>query len=479
MNYAGARPSDPSRPHSIEAEQCLLGAVIMNQDALNVVERRYPLVPDDFFEPVHQFLFEKISAAHNAGQRIDVGLVVAELRSMADTVLPGNMTVGAYVARLAAAATTVINAPDYARTIRELSDRRKLLDTAAMLTASAQGEASPHDCAAAAIEVLDEIATPAAQRDAIRVDIETASDRSLARMIKGMENPNIVTGVATGMPDIDDRTGGLQAGDLIILAGRPGMGKSGVAVAMVKAAAMNGVASLYFSLEMSEISLSDRILADLCYDNRDRITYESIARGRLPDDQAERVINAQRRLRGLPLTIELQGGLSLSQIAARARRHRSTLERKGGALGLIVVDHMHLVAASKRYSGQRVNEVTEISNGLKALAKELNVPVLALAQLSRQVETRDERRPTLSDLRDSGAIEQDADLIIFLYREAYYLERTKSDNEDIDQKREARLQEVRNALEANIAKNRNGEGGLVNLFFDAGCNAIRTASRWV
>jgi replicative DNA helicase len=193
--------------------------------------------------------------------------------------------------------------------------------------------------------------------------------------------------------------------------------------------------------------------------------------------QAARVIEARRRLADLPLTIETQGGLSMSQIATRARKLNDRLDKKGQRLGLLIVDHMHIVAASSRYAGHKVHEVTEISAGLKALAKELEVPVLALAQLSRQVEARDNKRPGLSDLRESGAIEQDADLIIFLYREAYYL-KDRIDDDAKEAARLDRLAEVQHKLEAAIAKNRNGPTATVELFFDAGCNRLDNYSRW-
>jgi replicative DNA helicase len=228
---------------------------------------------------------------------------------------------------------------------------------------------------------------------------------------------------------------------------------------------------------MNELSLADRVLSEMCFNHRDGITYETIARGTLTMSQATRIIEARRRLVDVPLTIETQGGLSMSQIATRARKHNDRLEKKGTRLGLLIVDHMHIVAASSRYSGQRVNEVTEISSGLKALAKELDVPVLALAQLSRQVESRDNKRPGLSDLRESGAIEQDADLIVFLYREAYYL-KDRLDDPQKEQARLDRLVEVQHRLEAAIAKNRNGPTHTVELFFDAGCNALGNYSRW-
>ncbi|WP_445490230.1 replicative DNA helicase [Rhodopseudomonas sp. RCAM05734] len=467
----------PVPPHSIEAEQAVIGAVIMNQEAFDVIERKQPLVPADFFEPLHQFLWERFQQEHAAGHRLDYRLAMIALGAAGGiAVAQSTMTVAKYAAQLAAAATTVVNAPDYARTIASLSARRKLIDAAEVMLINARSDMSPAECANIAIETIDECAAKP-NRGTARINIFDAAERSLQRMQVGMQNKGRISGVSTGVYDLDMKTGGLQPGDLIILAGRPGMGKSGVAVSIARAAAFNNFPTLYFSLEMGEVSLADRVLAEMCFDARDPVTYESIARGTLSVGQATRVIEARRRLVETPFSIEVQGGLALSQIATRARKHNQMLERKGMALGLLIVDHMHIMSASNRYAGQRVNEVTEISAGLKALAKELGVPVLALAQLSRQVEARDNKRPGLSDLRESGAIEQDADLIIFLYREAYYL-KDKIDDDAKDQARLDRLLEVQNKLEAAIAKNRNGPTCTVDLFFDAGCNALSTAGRW-
>lgn len=465
-------------PHSIEAEQALLGAVIMHGDAFDLVERRQPLQATDFFEPLHRFLWETFQNEHSAGRRLDHKLAVAAIGQHGSLEIPGDpgMTVAKYAARLAAEATTIINAPDYARVIREHSARRKLIDAAEVVLLNARSDMPPADCASMAIEAIDEC-TARQTRKVSRVDIYEAANRSLDRMQTGLQNSGRISGVLSGVSDLDSRLGGLQPADLIILAGRPGMGKSGVAVSIARAAAFDDVATLYFSLEMNELSLADRVLAEMCWDHRDAITYESIARGTLTMSQAARIIGARRRLEDLPLTIETQGGLTMSQIATRARKHNDKLDKRGKRLGLLIVDHMHIVAASSRYSGQRVNEVTEISSGLKALAKELEVPVLALAQLSRQVESRDNKRPGLSDLRESGAIEQDADLIIFLYREAYYL-KDRIDDPQKDQARLDRLVEVQHKLEAAIAKNRNGATHTVELFFDAGCNSLGNAARW-
>jgi replicative DNA helicase len=230
-------------------------------------------------------------------------------------------------------------------------------------------------------------------------------------------------------------------------------------------------------MEMIATSLADRVLSDLCFDRREPIQYFDISNGHLTNEQAERVIDASRTLGMLPLKIEQQALLTVSQIAARARKYKQALERDGKTLDIVFIDHMHIIKPSERYSGNRVGELTEISSGLKTLAKELNAPVVALAQLSRQVENRDDKRPTLSDLRDSGAIEQDADVIVFLYREAYYLERMMCADTVEEEKRLARLLEIQHQLEASIAKQRNGPTGRVPLFFDIASNAVRDSAR--
>jgi len=255
------------------------------------------------------------------------------------------------------------------------------------------------------------------------------------------------------------------------------MGKTAVGVSIAKAVAQAGIPSLFFSLEMGAPSLAFRVLADLCFEHHNPLEYFKIAKGELSTEQAQRVVDAQRQLRSLPLDIDQQDGLTISQIAARARKRNLQLARKGQRLGAIFVDHLHLVRPSSRYSGNRVGEITEISGSLKSLAKELDVAVIALAQLNRTVETRDVKRPTLADLRDSGSIEQDADTIVFLFRESYYLRDPISNNQAEEDKRIGRLMQVEHDLEANIAKQRSGPVGTVRLFCNIGANAIRNAAR--
>jgi replicative DNA helicase len=207
-----------------------------------------------------------------------------------------------------------------------------------------------------------------------------------------------------------------------------------------------------------------------------RLSYWKIVRGELADNQAGTVVDAVRDLRDLPLVIDPQPSLTVAQISARARKHARALERQGKTLDVVYVDHIHIIRPNDRYRGNRTAEITEISAALKALAKELDVAVVGLAQLNRSVEGRDDKRPTMADLRDSGSLEQDADLIVFLYREEYYLQRRCSDSSSED-KRIARLAEVRNKLELNIAKQRNGPTGSFEIFFDAASNAARDLDR--
>jgi replicative DNA helicase len=461
-------------PHSIEAEQCLLGAILINDAAFDAVAGI--VSADDFFEPINRFLFERMAEAKQQGRRLTVQLVGALLSNEIKGTDIQGVTVNQYVARLAAEATTIINAPDYARVIVENADRRRIIGAAENLALAARSQSpeAPASLAVEGMEILDGIAARHSSKHIADVPFTIASDRSIERMQRAMQCKGI-TGISTGLRDLDERLNGLQRGEFTILAGRPGMGKSGLAISSLRQTAQDGNNALLFSLEMSAESVSDRMLSDACFHPRSAVSYFDIARGKVSMDQAERVIDARRSLDSLSVRIDPQGGLTVAQIAARARRHKQRLERQGKTLDLLVVDHLHIIRPSARYSGNRTAEITEISAGLKALAKELNVPLVALAQLSRGVETRDDKRPTLADLRDSGSLEQDADVIIFLFREAYYLQAALNDSAK-NQARIARLAEVKNALEAHVAKQRNGPIGTVNLFFDPASNAARNIS---
>jgi replicative DNA helicase len=457
--------------HNIALEQGALGAVLMNNSALEIIERE--VSAGDFFEPLHSEIFEAFASARDAHGIIKPALVIASIGGDASQIIGDGMTRGQYIARLAAEACIAIHAKAYAKQIREFSNRRKILAMAETMSLGIQGNQPAADIAGGAIELLDEIAMAASAGSTPQVSIREANDKSLVRMQYGMQNPGKLAGMSWGLKGLDSKTGGLKRGELFILAGRPGMGKTALAVCIARATASAGEPAFLSSLEMGDVSVSDRSLADLAFDRRDPIPYYDIANGTLSDAQAQRVIEAARLQREWPLQIDPAPGLTVSQIAARARKHKQTLERQGRRLGPVIVDHMHIVRPSNRYSGARVNEVGEISAALKALAKELDVPVIALAQLSRALESRDDKRPTMADLRDSGTIEQDADAIIFVYREAYYLERSPGANAEQEALRVDRLIDAKDQLEAIVAKQRNGPTGTVHLFCNIACNAVR------
>ena len=269
----------------------------------------------------------------------------------------------------------------HARLVREFSNRRKLLAAAETLTMDIHANRPAGEAASAAIEGLDEIAVQASGA-APQVSIREADDEALAIMQHRMQNPGQLAGISWGPKSLDDKTGGLKTGELIILAGRPGMGKSALGVCIANAAAKAGKPVQFFSLEMSKASLASRGMADVAFDERAHSVLQN-DNGTLSVAQAERIIEAGRLRRDWPLEIDDRGGLTVSQIAARVRKHRQKLERQGKRLGLVIIDHMNLIKPSGRYSGAKVHEVTEISGALKVLAKEMAVPVLVLAQLNR------------------------------------------------------------------------------------------------
>src|SRR5712671_3269081 len=429
-------PSYRSAPHNIEAEQSLLGAILVNNDAFYRVSDF--LEPKHYFEPLHQTIYE------TAGSLIRMGKVATPVTLK--TFLPaetdiGGMTVGQYLARLAAEATTIINAQDYGRTIYDMALRRDLIRIG---------------------EDMVNVAFDAPVDFAPRAQIEDAE-----RQLDGR-----LSGVATGLRDLDSKMGGLQRSDLVIVAGRPGMGKTALATniayniakahrAEVQAdgtmKSVNGGIVGFFSCEMSAEQLATRILAE-----QTSISSSSIRRGGITEADFEKIRDYSIELQSLPLYVDETGGLSISQLTARARR----LKRQKG-LDLLVVDYIQLLQGSGKRSDNRVQEVTEITTSLKALAKELNVPVIALSQLSRQVESRDDKRPQLSDLRESGSIEQDADVVMFVYREEYYLANKEPRVGTPEyEKWQLDMSLVHGKAEVIIGKQRHGPTGTVELQFE-------------
>jgi replicative DNA helicase len=467
-----SEPTFRAAPHNIEAEQALLGAILVNNEAFYRVSDF--LEAKHFFEPIHQRIFEL------AGGLIRASKIATPVTLK--TFLPGDadiagLSVNQYLARLAAEATTIINAEDYGRTIYDLSVRRDLIaigEDMVNLAYDAAVDSTPIQHIEDAEKKLYSLAETGRydtgfQRfsHALTVAVDMAA--------RAHQRDGSLSGLATGLIDLDAKLGGLQPSDLIILAGRPGMGKTAlatnIAYNVAKAwsgevrpdghtATVNGGIVGFFSLEMSAEQLATRILAE-----QTKIPSNKIRRGGIDANDFENIRDVSIDLQNLQFYVDETGGLSVGQLAARARR----LKRQRG-LDLLVVDYLQLVQGSNtRFSESRVQEITEITTRLKALAKELKIPILALSQLSRQVEQRDDKRPQLSDLRESGSIEQDADVVLFVFREEYYHQLRKPSESNKEKFHEwlAEGERVEGKAEIIIGKQRHGPTGTVELHFDA------------
>jgi replicative DNA helicase len=456
-------------PHNIEAEQALLGAIFVNNEACDRVSSF--LEPRHFFDPLHGRIYEAASKLVMAGKRA----TPVTLKTFFESEEPiGELTVPQYLGRLAANATTVINAEHYGRTIYDLAIRRNLILIGEDMVNAAYD--SPVDMAPGEqIEDAEQRLFELAETGKFGQGFEPFSN-ALRDAIDMAANAYMrdggVSGLACGFKDLDHKLGGLQKSDLIIIAGRPSMGKTALATNIAYHIARNyrteqrgegeetvadGAVVGFFSLEMSAEQLATRIISEQAV-----IPSEKIRRGKISKTEFDRLADVSQTLQHLPLYIDQTGGISVAQLAARARR----LKRQRG-IGLIVVDYLQLLSGSKRRAAEgRVQEVSEITTALKALAKELNVPVLALSQLSRQVEQREDKRPQLSDLRESGSIEQDADVGMFVFREEYYVERRQPREGTPEHLAwQDEMSNVEGLAELIIGKQRHGPTGTVRLQF--------------
>ncbi len=475
MNNVATMIDAPYRhpPHNLEAEQALLGAVLVNNEAFYRVGDA--LAPEHFHEAVHGEIFRV------AGQLIRAGKVASPVTLR--TFLPADYKVAQlslpqYLARLAAEATTVINAPDYGRLIRDLAGRRALIGIGEELVNTAY-DAPVEMTLGSLVEQAESALYVVAERERYDGGFERFSaglTAAVDMMARAYQRDGSLTGLATGLSDLDRLMGGLQPTDLIIVAGRPGMGKTSLATGIAYSIArayrgevgsdghtqtVNGGIVGFFSLEMSREQLSTRILSE-----QTEIPSSRMRRGDIEPAEFDRICQVAREIETIPLYIDETGAISLAQLAARARR----LKRQRG-LDLIVVDYIQIMAGAAaqtrgRQAENRTQEVTAITGGLKALAKELGVPVLALSQMSRQVESRDDKRPQLSDLRESGSIEQDADVVMFVFREEYYL-RNKEPRAGSDAHIEwqAKMADCHGKADVIIGKQRHGPTGTITLQF--------------
>jgi replicative DNA helicase len=468
---AEATPLFRSAPHNIEVEQALLGAILVNNEAFYRVSDF--LEPEHFFEPLHQKIYKDIGSLVRSGKTATPITLKTFLPADLDV---AGLNANQYLARLATEATTVINAGDYGRTIYDLALRRSLIGIGEVMVNTAYDapvDLGPQQQIEEAERRLYELAE-SGRYDGGFQRFSQALTTAVEMAAHAYERDGKLSGIATGLRDLDRMMGGLQPSDLIILAGRPGMGKTALATNLAyniaktwrgevqpdgRMETVNGGIVGFFSLEMSAEQLATRIISE-----QTRLPSYRIRRGEIEPSDFDRIAEAAREMEAMPLYIDETGGLSIAQLAARARR----LKRQKG-LDLLVVDYIQLLSgSSKRASEGRVQEVTEITTNLKALAKELVVPIIALSQLSRQVENRDDKRPQLSDLRESGSIEQDADVVMFVFREEYYLRnREPRAGSEEHFKWQTEMELAHGKAECIIGKQRHGPTGTVALHFEA------------
>ncbi|ATP35387.1 replicative DNA helicase [Ligilactobacillus salivarius] len=450
--------TDNLPPQNIEAEQAVLGAIFLNTDAL--ADAMEYVEADDFYRRAHQILFQAMVNLNNDGEAIDVLTVQNYLTTNNQLDDVGGV---AYIAELATSVPTAANAGYYAKIVEEKSMLRRLISTATnIITQANNGDddvPSLLDSAERQIMDVSERRNRSGFREIKDVLNETLSD--IDRLSQQSED---ITGLPTGYREFDKMTAGLQPDNLIILAARPAVGKTAFALNIAQNVATSTDTSVaIFSLEMSAESLVNRML---CAEGS--INANHLRTGQLDEGEWQNLIVAMGALSNTSIFIDDTPGIKMAEIRAKCRR----LAKEKGNLGLVVIDYLQLIEGSNKESRQQ--EVSEISRQLKKLAKELSVPILALSQLSRGVEQRQDKRPVLSDIRESGSIEQDADIVAFLYRDDYY-ERGESKSEEDGDDQDSLNQDV-GEVELIIEKNRAGARGTVKLLFIKSYNKFSNIS---
>ena len=426
-------------PHSIEAESSVLGGLLLDNAAWDRVSDL--LTDADFYRYEHRLIYGATSALINATKPADVITVFEHLQNQGKAEEVGGLS---YLNSLAQYVPSASNIRRYAEIVRERSILRKLVSASDEIATNAfnpQGRPVA-DIVDEAEQKIFNIGEQGSRMKQGFQGMDTLVVALLDRVQEMADNPNDVTGVPTGFYDLDRMTAGFQGGDLIVLAARPSMGKTALAINIAEHVALHeGLPVAVFSMEMGAAQLAVRIVGSI-----GRIDQSHLRTGKLTDEEWPRLTEAIEKLRNISLHIDESAGLTSSELRANARR----LARQCGQLGLIVVDYLQLMSGSTSSDENRATELGEISRGLKMLAKELKCPVLALSQLNRSVETRPDKRPMMSDLRESGAIEQDADIIMFIYRDDYYTKEASKEP---------------GVAEVIIAKQRNGPTGVVKLAF--------------
>ena len=449
------------QPSNLEAEQSLLGSILVNNDIIDEVST---LVSSNiFYDPAHVKIYEVVESLNNKG-------MIANPITLKNFFEKDNMLneVGGteYLVKLTRFSGSVKQAVDYAKIIHEMYLRRELVQISDKLNSDTLNASSDEQNAENIIEETEKSLYDLAEKGTFSqsyLKFNKALDETIKMATLAMQSDQGIVGVPTGLIDLDEKLGGLHKSDLVILAGRPSMGKTALATNIAFNASKHILSRqekssvAFFSLEMSSEQLSTRILSEQA-----RIKSDDIRRGKVTEEEINRYIETSRNIYNLPLFIDETPAITIAALSNRARR----IKRLHG-LGLVVVDYIQLMRSSTNKNEGRVQEISEITQGLKALAKELSIPVLALSQLSRAVEQRDDKQPQLADLRESGSIEQDADVVMFVYREAYYLERKQPKLGSIEHAEwQSKMNDVNGLADIILGKQRHGPTGTVKVEFE-------------
>ena len=449
------------QPSNIEAEQALIGSILVNNDIIDevstIIENNY------FFDPAHLKIYDVIKTLNNKG-------IIANPITLKNFFEKDNMLdeVGGteYLVKLTRFSGSTKQAIDYAKIIQEMFLRRELVLISDKLSADTLNASDDKQNAENIIEDTEKSLYKLAEKGSFSksfLRFDEALDQTIQMATMAMQNDQGLVGIPTGLTDLDEKLGGLHKSDLIILAGRPSMGKTALATNIAYHAAQTILkrqeksSVAFFSLEMSSEQLSTRILSEQA-----KIRSDDIRRGKVTEEEINRYIETSRNIYNLPLFIDETPAITIATLSNRARR----IKRLSG-LSLVVVDYIQLMRSTLNFKEGRVQEISEITQGLKALAKELSVPVLALSQLSRAVEQRDNKQPQLADLRESGSIEQDADVVMFVYREAYYLERQQPKLGSIEHAEwQSKMNDVNGLADIILGKQRHGPTGTIKVEFE-------------
>lgn len=459
---------------NIELEQMVLGTILCHPEAVSMVAGT--LKPEYFADPVHERIYSlclDIFERDKTCSALTVASHVSEEEAQAWASFGGR----GYLARLAGASIGVPMLREQSRDLIDWWRRRELQAAARQADYTATNMSTPFD---GIVDMLEEATGELRQVGQKRVTMRSigqAMDRAFERAEAAHTSGTGITGLSTGLKDLDAMLGGLGAGDMIVIAGRPSMGKSTLALDIARHVALDSQGVFYASPEMTAEEFGYRIMTDHAFDLGEAIAYSSFRQGKYGVDEYQAMQRARNALRDIPLRIEEKAGASIPFIRAGVKRAARDFERVGTPLSMIVVDHMGLLQAPRSVS--RYEMLTYFSAEMKRMAKDFEVPVLAISQLSRQVEQRDNKRPKLSDLRESGAIEQDADVVIFPYRHEYYLERDKPDfsSPAAEADWEAEFAQHKNKAEIIIDKQRNGPIGSVTVYCNMATSSFRDFGR--